>query len=384
MQSVGNTIAHRSADALQARNNVCTIVCSNMFLSRWIRWILSASSRLPSKHTEVDRRQLEATQRLVDSIVENLPDQIFVKDATSLRFVLFNRASEKMTGWSREEMIGKTDYDFFPKSQADFFQKMDREVIASGKVLDIPEEELHTRFKGTIIIHTKKVPIFDRKGNPQFLLGISEDITEKKQREQERIRLLTELEQAVKGREHVLAVVSHDLKNPLTAIKIIAFTLAQRVKNDSQSLKLTGFISNTINSTERLVRDLVDLASFEAGSLRLEKRSLDIKSMLEAVSDLIRPMAEQKSIHLKFNNEEGQGLRVVGDFDRILQIFLNLLGNAIHFTPKQGSVTISVKPNGDAVRFLITDTGPGISPEYLPNIFNRFSNTSRKGVGSAG
>lgn len=132
------------------------------------------------------QRWLYRTEAFVDSIVENIPDMIFVKEAKSLRFVRFNLAAEKLLGFNRATMLGKTDYDFFPKEQADFFVRNDREVLRSGKTRDIPEERILTRHRGERILHTRKMPVWERPGRPAYLLGVSEDITERKRAEAER------------------------------------------------------------------------------------------------------------------------------------------------------------------------------------------------------
>ncbi|MEE8494567.1 MAG: PAS domain S-box protein [Nitrospirales bacterium] len=132
--------------------------------------------------SERKRSELEAqrAQALIHSIVENLPDMVFVKDATDHRFVRFNKAGEELLGYSREELIGKNDYDIFPKEEADFFWEKDCEVLEGGQLVDIPEEPIKTRHKGMRVLRTKKVPIVGSDGVPEYLLGISEDITERK------------------------------------------------------------------------------------------------------------------------------------------------------------------------------------------------------------
>ncbi len=123
---------------------------------------------------------LRENERFLTNIVEQIPDMIFVKDARDLRFVRLNKAGEDLLGYSRAEMLGKNDYDFFPKEEADFFTGNDREVLLTNQSSDNPAEKIQTRFKGERILHTKKIPIFDEKGVPRYLLGISEDITERK------------------------------------------------------------------------------------------------------------------------------------------------------------------------------------------------------------
>ena len=127
--------------------------------------------------------ELLRSQKLITSVLENLPDMIFVKDAKDLKFVRVNKAGENLLGYSREVLIGKTDHDIFTKEEADFFTATDRQVLESGCLLDIKDEPIETKDQGRRILHTKKIPICDDKGEPQYLLGISEDITDRKQAE---------------------------------------------------------------------------------------------------------------------------------------------------------------------------------------------------------
>jgi len=133
-----------------------------------------------------DRKEAELEtwklQNFLNSIIENIPNMVFVKDAQNLQFVRLNKAGEELLGYSKENLLGKSDNDLFPPEEAKFFIAKDREVLESGKILDIPEEIIHTN-NGTRFLHTKKLAISDEFGQPQYLLGISEDITERKQAE---------------------------------------------------------------------------------------------------------------------------------------------------------------------------------------------------------
>jgi PAS domain S-box-containing protein len=133
---------------------------------------------------------LRRAEDFLSSIIENIPNMIFVKEAKDLRFMRFNRAGEDLLGFPRADLMGKNDYDFFPKEQADFFVEKDRQVLEGGKLVDIPEEPIQTRYHGTRTLHTKKIPVSDAAGKPLFLLGISEDITERKLAETKFRRLL--------------------------------------------------------------------------------------------------------------------------------------------------------------------------------------------------
>lgn len=135
--------------------------------------------------------QLDEARTFLDSVIENIPDMIFVKDAAELRFRRFNRAGEQLLGYPREDLLGKNDYDLFPEEQANFFTEADRRVLATGALLDIPEETIRTK-SGKRVLHTKKIPILDSSGRPAYLLGISEDITDQKRAEMERLQLWEE------------------------------------------------------------------------------------------------------------------------------------------------------------------------------------------------
>jgi PAS domain S-box-containing protein len=142
------------------------------------------------------QRDLRQNEEFLDKIVEHIPDMIFVKEAQNLSFVRFNKAGEQLIGRSREDLIGKTDHDLFSKKEADFFTEKDRQVLERKELVDIPEEIISNRSNQNLILHTKKIPIFDKTGAPQYLLGISEDITERKQAEQSIRKLSQAVEQS--------------------------------------------------------------------------------------------------------------------------------------------------------------------------------------------
>ena len=126
--------------------------------------------------TEIAERQ--ETKNFLGSVVENVPLMIFVKEARELRFIKLNRAGEDLLGYSEKELIGKNDYDFFKKEEADWFIKADRRVLEGKELLLIEEESIRIKSGEERVLRTRKVPLFDPDGAPQYLLGISEDITE--------------------------------------------------------------------------------------------------------------------------------------------------------------------------------------------------------------
>ncbi|MDC0742209.1 PAS domain-containing sensor histidine kinase [Polyangium mundeleinium] len=222
---------------------------------------------------------LESTASFLDSIVENLPHMIFVKDAAELRFVLFNKAGEDLLGLHREAILGKNDDDLFPREQAMFFVAKDREVLSGNCLVDITEEPIQTRH-GLRVLHTKKIPIVDHAGQPRFLLGISEDITERKLLE-ERIRRADERQRVLAQTTAPLAPAGGD---PLPA----AARLALPVGGDG-----CMFLIDPTSGAPRAVVAHVDAAREERWrqlvetSNLIERFSASARAVLEAGQPLV-------------------------------------------------------------------------------------------------
>jgi len=213
------------------------------------------------KEAEEELRRINA---FLDSIVENIPDMLFLKDSHDLRFVRFNRAGEELLGFQRDELIGKNDFDLFPEEQARFFTEKDRQVLEHRKLEDIPEEPILTRYKGERILHTKKIPILDARGVPQFLLGISADITESKRLEEaERVRdLARHLQYAREEERNRIAREIHDeLGQALTGLKYELSWIARQAGTNPERLPgrlrdVERMIDDTIRSVRRIVAEL--------------------------------------------------------------------------------------------------------------------------------
>ncbi|MDP3302334.1 MAG: EAL domain-containing protein [Sulfuricurvum sp.] len=146
------------------------------------RAIFVTTVQKPFEELTKIQKQLHDKNRLLDSIVNNIPHMIFLKHASDLCYALFNKAGEELTGISQSKLLNHSDYEFYPKEQADFFIQKDRETLRNGIIVDIPNEPIDTPH-GTRILHTKKIPIKDEYGQLQYLLGISEDITDRKNTE---------------------------------------------------------------------------------------------------------------------------------------------------------------------------------------------------------
>ena len=160
---------------------------------------------------KINEKRLNENSRFLASVVDNIPAMIFVKNAADLKFVRVNKAAEETLGIMQKDLIGTGDKDHFPSKEAAFFIRMDRKVLASRKLLDIPEEKIKTRH-GERILHTKKMPILDAHGRPAYLLGISEDITAQKQMENELRASELRMQLAMSQFSGILWVVGRDLR----------------------------------------------------------------------------------------------------------------------------------------------------------------------------
>ncbi|MEG4072678.1 PAS domain S-box protein [Microcoleus sp. Pol14C2] len=177
-----------------------------------------------------DRKQAEAelqhAQQFMESVLKTIPVGVVAKDAQELRFVLWNPVAEKLLGLSAAEVIGKNDYDFFPTEQADFFTAKDREVLNNGQIVEIAEEEIETRQGETLIFHTKKTAILDADGKPQYLLAVTEDITDRKRGEIALRRSEARLRQQAE-REKLLNNLTTQIRNSLDFDSIIAVAVQE-------------------------------------------------------------------------------------------------------------------------------------------------------------
>jgi PAS domain S-box-containing protein len=331
--------------------------------------------------------------RLLAAIVENLPHMIFVKDAANLRFVLFNRTGEELLGVPRDRMLGKSDFDLFPADQAEFFVAKDREVLSGGQVLDIPVEEILSPSKGLRVLHTKKVPILDDEGRPQYLLGISEDMTEQMAAEKERSMLARQLDEAQKlGVIGGLAAgIAHDFNNLLMVIVGSGQQLLEDVGRDRPE---RGDLEEIINSAlmgADLTRKLLAFSRRQS----LELRLLDLDTVIENVDWLLRRLVgEDVTLRTVFARDADL---VRADPGQIERIIANLVVNARDAMPNGGTLTIrtvgvtlddayvrnheGARP-GPHVMLSVTDTGTGMTVDVMSHLYEPFFTTKALGGGT--
>jgi PAS domain S-box-containing protein len=188
----------------------------------------------------------------------------------------------------------------------------------------------------------------------------------------ENARLYSSARRATKARDEVLAVVSHDLRNPISAIAMCARILREAPPTDDvEREKMLTAITEATVWMQQLIRDLLDVSAIEAGRLSVERQPASIAAIVSTAAGMVSGEVEERSIDLRVDVPEATG-PVTVDSSRIVQVITNLLGNAIKFTETGGAVTIRVRNEASAVIVAVSDTGSGIAPEALPHIFDRF------------
>ncbi|CAN5820583.1 hypothetical protein BH11MYX4_BH11MYX4_35940 [soil metagenome] len=213
-------------------------------------------------------------------------------------------------------------------------------------------------------------------------LGRAEDLAKRAALAVDNATLFGRLEHAVRARDELVGVVSHDLRNPLSSIQMSAAILDQDLADPAARSRLAIILRN-VARMERLVRDLLDLTTLEAGRLSLDLESLRVSDALAEALELVGTIAAGKTIAVTAAPSE-EDLTVRADRDRLMQVFSNLLGNATKFTRQGGAITIAAERQAGACRFTVTDTGPGIAPDLLAHVFDRFRqgrDLQREGAG---
>lgn len=186
-------------------------------------------------------------------------------------------------------------------------------------------------------------------------------------------RLYEHARQATRARDHALGVVSHDLRNPLSAIGMCARALYTAIPVEAtERRELVETIINSTELTQRMIRDLLDVASIEVGRLALERREVQMVPALERAIDLFAGDATERGVTLRLEPAPGALPAIIGDTDRLVQALSNLLSNALRHTNRGGAVTVRVAATMSDVEVTVRDTGAGIPPDALPLIFERY------------
>ncbi|HEU4795044.1 MAG TPA: PAS domain-containing sensor histidine kinase, partial [Pyrinomonadaceae bacterium] len=338
-----------------------------------------------------------AKQKLLNAAVlywmHDLAAQGIITTDSELNLVEWNHWMEEHTGKRASEVIGKNLLELFPELNE---RRLDRHYkwALEGQVR-VLSQALHSYLiampavSGEIwfeqMQQAVRISPLRHEGRVIGTLTIIEDVTERVAREaelqaqiEERSRLLSseklarnEAERANRLKDEFLATISHELRNPLNAILGWAHMMRLGKLTEANIERAVETIYRNAKSQSQLVADLLDVSRIISGKLRLDVRTVDLISIVNAAVDSIRPAAEGKSIRLHTLLDPAAG-PISGDADRLQQIVWNLLTNAVKFTPKGGRIQVKVQRIDSHVEIVVSDSGIGISKDFLQHVFDRF------------
>jgi PAS domain S-box-containing protein len=310
-----------------------------------------------------------AASTLLDAIVENIPDMVFVKDADRLAFVRFNRAGEALLGLPRDQLIGKTDFDLFPLSEAEFFVAKDRETLRATALVEIAEEPIHTG-RGTRWLHTKKVPLLDAHGMPRYLLGISHDITERKQALAELSAAKANAEHAIRELESFSYSVAHDLRAPLRAIDGFSQALFEDYgpRLDEEGRRYLVRVREAAQRMAQLIDDLLTLSRVTRTELRRSR--IDLSALAATLLAELQRLEPHRRVELVI----APGVFADADPQLAAIALDNLLGNAWKFTSRRADarIELGVRSEAGELTYFVRDNGAGFDMAYRDKLFGVF------------
>jgi signal transduction histidine kinase len=273
-----------------------------------------------------------------------------------------------MNGRPAREHLGRSVREVLPAAAADYIEPL------LQRILDTGEPILGLEVNGFIGTY---FPVRSRAGAVVGLGGIVMDVTDRK-------RMEDELRDAVRQREDLIAVVSHDLRNPLGTITLGSTMIATDPNLGPRTRKHVDMIARSARRMERLIDDLLDMASIQLGRMNLVIQTVDAQQAVHDAVEAHQPLAHDKQVTLS-TAAHLEGIEISCDPDRLQRVFSNLIGNALKFCSPGASIAVAAeKVDNNHVCFSVEDTGPGIDPAALPNLFEPYWSApehARRGVG---
>jgi PAS domain S-box-containing protein len=271
----------------------------------------------------------------------------------------------EITGYSAEELVRLTFKDITHPDDVAKDVQLARQ-LAHG---DIPRYQLEKRYirkDGSIVFIVLSASILrGPEGDARYYIVRVEDITARKRAEEA-------LERAVAVRDDVLGIVAHDLRNPLGVILMQASLLERSgPEPERRDQKPREMIVRSAKRMNRLIQDLLDVSLAEAGQLKVNPARVSTRELMHEAVEAQAALATASNLTLRLDVADDVP-DILGDYDRLLQVFENLIGNAIKFTPSGGRITVSALAQTGEVRFSVADTGAGIAREGLTHVFDRF------------
>ena len=369
-----------------SRNVTLLLLISFVGLSSLMTLLVAAVTRERQK-AEAEKwklgSELELHRRRVEDIVSHVPGVVWEAwgkpDAANQRIDFVSNHVEKMLGYSEEEWLSTPNF-WLTIVHPDDKERAAAEaaaIFASGKGGT-------SRFRWMrkdgheIWVEGQSIVVCDESG-PVGMRGVTMDITAAVEAEIERAELLEresqarhQAEEASRLKEEFLATVSHELRTPLNAVVGWSRLLHSGQLDADGARHAVEVIERNAASQRQIIEDLLDVSRIVAGKLRISTQPVDLLLIIHAAIDAVQPAAEAKEIEIAAHVSD-PGAIVRADSERLQQVFWNLLANAVKFTPAGGTVDVYLERNGSLAEIRIEDSGPGVPSEFLPRIFERFS-----------
>jgi PAS domain S-box-containing protein len=326
-----------------------------------------------SKRAQAALRQSEERYRHLSNVI---PQLVWIKNNQGQCEYVNQRWCE-YTGLTQAQAIGLGWQQVMYADDIPAIQQAWTQGMQTGQTYEL---EIRCRkYDGSYRWHlARAVPIKDEQGRVLRWFGTSTDIDDRKQLEAERDRLLelekvarAEAEAANRTKDEFVAMVSHDLRAPLNSILGWSQLLRARQFDEGTFTRALETIERNAQSQSKLLEDLLDISRILRGKLQLECSQVNLASIVNVAIETAYPSAQAKNIHLETVIDQSVPL-LSGDINRLLQVLSNLLSNAIKFTPSDGKVTVQLIHTGAEAQITVSDTGIGISPEFLPYVFERY------------
>jgi PAS domain S-box-containing protein len=321
------------------------------------------------------------------TLIDNLPDFIYIKDTNS-RFTACNAAISSFMGAATpDELIGKTDFDYYPHEQASEYYADEQEVIRSGERL-INKDEPNAGQTGALRwILTSKLPYRDNQGKIVGIVGISRDITERKEAQKRLQEAKEAAEFASKAKSQFLANMSHEIRTPLNAVIGISKTLSKHNTENLTSKQLEG-LEIVHRSSQRLlllINGVLDLSKIESGKMEVKSRPFSLDALIAGVRSMATTLNNKDEVDFLVQKSDSVPKTAVSDAQKLHEILTNIISNSVKFTDK-GQIVLKIYVEQSRLYFEVSDTGIGIDKQDIGRIFEEFtqldSSTTRKYQGT--
>ncbi|HSX49683.1 MAG TPA: ATP-binding protein [Cellvibrio sp.] len=334
-------------------------------------WLLNEVLQRQQAQEQLQASQtaLRAREQHLRSLLDNIPDPVWFKNLDGV-YVSCNKAFAKMLGQTEANIIGNTEEKLVARDLAELFRHNDQQALLSDE-LHRYEQLIQVNEQEQYLLDTLKVAVRDEQGNAVGILGIGRDISAQKEAEKQLSLAKEVAEEATHAKSRFLANMSHEIRTPLNAVLGYTQLLMRDEKIQGTQRERLQLILVASQRLLGLINDVLDLSKIESGILNLRKEYFDLHQEVADIQIIMNERAQNKGLNLITQVDLPDPYIVKGDRQKIGQILLNLLGNAIKFTP-EGSVSLHVVHLADEVEFVIGDTGPGISEQELAELFAAF------------